>query len=111
MEKKIKNLKTLLFWVLSLLTFLIVSSTTVLISFYIDIKTIRQDIREITETSSEVRVMCGNYYDWEVIETVDGNVWQIDKEFEEGQLLQVMFNTKGTTTVVDDEIINIKEVK
>lgn len=62
------------------------------------------------EKIPETRVMCGNYYDYQVVKTVDGNIWQINREYKENQLLQLMFDTKGTETVIDDEIINIKEV-
>lgn len=56
----------------------------------------------------QLRVICGNYVDYQVIETVDGNQWQIDDEFEENQLVQLCFDTYGTLDVTDDKILNIK---
>ena len=61
----------------------------------------------------EIRVMTGNYYDYMVIETVDGNTWLMDEStdpFEDGELVQVSFDTKGTESVLDDEIIEIRSI-
>lgn len=64
-----------------------------------------------SNSNSGLRVMCGNYHDWKVVETVDGNVWMINREFEENQLVQILFDTKGTNDIIDDEILYIREVK
>jgi hypothetical protein len=70
----------------------------------------------------ERRIMHGNYYDYMVIETVDGNEWLLDDTedsqyiesgtavFEDGELVQVVFDTKGTETVTDDEIMEIRNM-
>lgn len=61
----------------------------------------------------EIRVMTGNYYDYMVIETVDGNTWLMDENaepFEDGELVHVSFDTKGTESVLDDEIIDVRSI-
>lgn len=73
-------------------------------------------------------VLTGNYYDYMIIETVDGCQWFLDNTpcpenpymkyetggyvpaFEEGQLVQVLFDTKGTSAVTDDSIINVRSI-
>lgn len=68
----------------------------------------------------ERRFMTGNYYDYMCITTVDGNDWLLDENgnspyvdsnkeaiFEEGEMVQVVFDTKGTETIMDDEIIKV----
>lgn len=62
---------------------------------------------------SQLRVMTGNYYDYLVIETVDGNEWLMDENaepFEDGELVQVTFDTKGTESILDDEILEIRSI-
>ena len=66
--------------------------------------------------------MSGNYYDYMVIETVDGNEWLLDDAegskyieygtavFEDGELVQVVFDTKGTEAVTDDEIVEVRGI-
>lgn len=73
-------------------------------------------------TCPQQRIMCGNYYDYMVIETLDGNEWLLDDTadspyiedgtaiFEDGELVQVVFNTKGTETVMDDEILEVRSI-
>ena len=73
-------------------------------------------------TCPQQRIMCGNYYDYMVIETVDGNEWLLDDTinspyiendiavFEDGELVQVVFDTKGTEAVEDDEIVEVKNI-
>ena len=70
-----------------------------------------QNLKPIQNSNSGLRVMCGNYHNWKVVETVDGNVWMINREFEENQLVQILFDTKGTDAIIDDEILYIREVK
>lgn len=70
-----------------------------------------QNSKPIQNSNSGLRVMCGNYHNWKVVETVDGNVWMINREFEENQLVQILFDTKGTDAIIDDEILYIREVK
>ena len=54
--------------------------------------------------------MTGNYYDYMVVETADGNVWMVDEVFNDGELVQVSFDTKGTADVTDDEILKIRSI-
>lgn len=70
----------------------------------------------------EQRVMCGNYYDYLVVETIDGNEWLLDDTadspyiendiavFGDGELVQVVFDTKGTETITDDEILEVRSI-
>ena len=44
-----------------------------------------------------------------VIETSDGNIWEIGDELSAGKTYSVTFNTNGTETVLDDMIISVKE--
>ena len=73
-------------------------------------------------TCPQKRIICGNYYDYMVIKTVDGNEWLLDDTadspyiendtavFEDGELVQVVFNTEGTETVMDDEIMEVRSI-
>lgn len=66
-----------------------------------------------TANDSQIRVMTGHYYDYLVIETVDGNSWLMDEDadpFEDGELVQVSFDTKSTESVLDDEIIDVRSI-
>lgn len=76
----------------------------------------------IDNSCPQQRVMAGNYYDYMVIETVDGNEWLLNDTkdskyiengkavFEDGELVQVIFDTKGTETVTDDVIIDVRSI-
>ena len=46
-----------------------------------------------------------------VIETSDGNIWEIGDELDSAKSYTVTFNTNGTETVLDDMVISVKEVK
>ena len=46
-----------------------------------------------------------------VIETSDGNIWEIGDELDSAKTYSVTFNTNGTETVLDDMVISVKEVK
>lgn len=46
-----------------------------------------------------------------VIETSDGNIWEIGDELDSAKTYAVTFNTNGTETVLDDMVISVKEVK
>ena len=86
------------------------------------IKTEAKKIIPQEETCPEKRIMSGNYYDYMVIETVDGNEWLLDDAegskyieygtavFEDGELVQVVFDTKGTEAVTDDEIVEVRSI-
>lgn len=84
----------------------------VFLSFAHQCDVIRNQLKQLPQVkaNAELRVMCGNYYDYKVVETVDGNVWLINQEFEDGQLVQVHFDTKGTKDIKDDEILFIRAI-
>lgn len=84
----------------------------VFLSFAHQCDVIRNQLKQLPQVkaNAELRVMCGNYYDYKVVETVDGNVWLINQEFEDGQLVQVHFDTKGTKDVKDDDILFVREI-
>ena len=58
----------------------------------------------------ELSVMTGNYYDYKVVETVDGNVWMIDQEFQDGELVQISLDTRGTESAADDTVIAVRSI-
>ena len=85
---------------------------------------------ETAEAQPDQRVMTGNYYDYMVIETIDGNQWLLDdtpsdnnpymvfdsqtqqyiSAFEDGEMVQVLFSTNGTPSVLDDEILEVRRI-
>ena len=46
-----------------------------------------------------------------VIETSDGNIWEIGDELDSAKSYTVTFDTNGTPNVTDDMVISVKEVK
>lgn len=46
-----------------------------------------------------------------VIETSDGNIWEIGDELSAGKTYTVTFDTNGTLDKTDDMVISVKEVK
>lgn len=74
------------------------------------------------EICPEKRIMFGYYYDYMVVETVDGNEWLLDDTkdspyilndvavFEDGELVQVVFDTMGTESVMDDVIVEVRRI-
>ena len=44
-----------------------------------------------------------------VIETSDGNIWEIGDELDSAKTYTVTFDTNGTETVLDDMVISVKE--
>lgn len=46
-----------------------------------------------------------------VIETSDGNIWEVNDELNAGKTYAVTFNTNGTLDKTDDMVISVKEVK
>lgn len=46
-----------------------------------------------------------------VIETSDGNIWEIGDELSASKTYSVTFDTNGTPNVTDDMVISVKEVK
>ncbi len=67
-------------------------------------------IQEIQTNNPQFRIMSGNYQDYKIIVTTDGNMWFIDEEYQEEELLQILFDTKGTLDIKDDEIIKIRSI-
>ena len=62
------------------------------------------------EETPELSVMTGNYYDYKVVETVDGNVWMIDQEYHDGELVQLSLDTRGTETATDDIVLSVRSI-
>lgn len=46
-----------------------------------------------------------------VIETSDGNIWEIGDELSASKTYTVTFDTNGTLDKTDDMVISVKEVK
>ena len=87
-----------------------------------EMKTETKVMAQLKEACPERRIMCGNYYDYMVIETLDGNEWLLDDAegskyiengkavFKDGELVQVVFDTMGTESVTDDIIVEIRSI-
>lgn len=45
-----------------------------------------------------------------VIETSDGNIWEVGDELSASKTYSVTFDTNGTETVLDDMVISVKGV-
>lgn len=81
---------------------LIITATALCAGFFAG----RQTHAEVPELS----VMTGNYYDYKVVETVDGNVWMIDQEYHDGELVQLSLDTRGTETATDDIVLSVRSI-
>ena len=46
-----------------------------------------------------------------VIETSDGNIWEVGDELDSAKSYTVTFDTNGTLDNTDDMVISVKEVK
>lgn len=46
-----------------------------------------------------------------VIETSDGNIWEVGDEMDSAKSYKVTFDTNGTLDKTDDMVISVKEVK
>ena len=46
-----------------------------------------------------------------VIETSDGNIWEVGDELDSAKSYTVTFDTNGTLDKTDDLVISVKEVK
>ena len=46
-----------------------------------------------------------------VIETSDGNIWEVGDELDSAKSYTVTFDTNGTLDKTDDMVISVKEVK
>lgn len=82
---------------------LIIPSTALCAGFFAGRQTQAAEIPELS-------VMTGNYYDYKVVETVDGNVWMIDQEFHDSELVQISLDTRGTETATDDIVLSVRSI-
>lgn len=82
---------------------LIITATALCAGFFAGRQTQAAEIPELS-------VMTGNYYDYKVVETVDGNVWMIDQEYHDGELVQISIDTRGTATAADDTVIAVRSI-
>ena len=82
---------------------LIITATALVAGFFAGRQTQAAEIPELS-------VMTGNYYDYKVVETVDGNVWMIDQEFHDGELVQISLDTRGTESAADDTVIAVRSI-
>lgn len=82
---------------------LIITATALCAGFFAGRQTQAAEVPELS-------VMTGNYYDYKVVETVDGNVWMIDQEYHDGELVQISLDTRGTATAADDTVIAVRSI-
>lgn len=64
-----------------------------------------------TDTANVVNVQWYPNETVSVIETSDGNIWEIGDELNPESTYTVTFNTNGTMDKTDDMVISVKEVK
>lgn len=64
-----------------------------------------------TDTANVVNVQWYPNETVSVIETSDGNIWEIGDELDPESTYTVTFNTNGTMDKTDDMVISVKEVK
>ena len=64
-----------------------------------------------TETANVVSTYETDNNTVSVIETADGNIWEVDDELDSAKTYTVTFNTNGTLDKTDDMVISVKEVK
>ena len=64
-----------------------------------------------TETANVVSTYETDNNTVSVIETSDGNIWEIGDELDANKTYTVTFNTNGTLDKTDDMVISVKEVK
>lgn len=62
-----------------------------------------------TETANVVSTYETDNQTVSVIETSDGNIWEIGDELDSAKTYSVTFNTNGAETVLDDLVISVKE--
>lgn len=88
---------------------LIITAAALCIGFFAGRQTQVTNAATVTNPA-EVTVMTGNYYDYKVVETVDGNVWMIDQEYHDGELVQLSLDTRGTETATDDIVLSVRSI-
>lgn len=64
-----------------------------------------------TETANVVSTYETDNNTVSVIETSDGNIWEIGDELDSAKSYTVTFDTNGTLDKTDDMVISVKEVK
>lgn len=64
-----------------------------------------------TETANVVSTYETDNQTVSVIETSDGNIWEIGDELDSTKTYTVTFDTNGTQDKTDDMVISVKEVK
>lgn len=64
-----------------------------------------------TETANVVSTYETDNQTVSVIETSDGNIWEIGDELDSTKTYTVTFDTNGTQDKTDDMVIFVKEVK
>lgn len=62
-----------------------------------------------TETANVVSTYEPDNQTVSVIETSDGNIWEIGDELDSAKTYTVTFDTNGTPNVNDDLVISVKE--
>lgn len=64
-----------------------------------------------TDTANVVSTYETNNNVVSVIETSDGNIWEVGDELDSAKSYTVTFETNGTLDKMDDLVISVKEVK
>ena len=64
-----------------------------------------------TETANVVSTYETDNQTVSVIETSDGNIWEVGDELDSAKSYTVTFDTNGTLDKTDDMVISVKEVK
>lgn len=64
-----------------------------------------------TETANVVSTYETDNQTVSVIETSDGNIWEVGDELNHDSQYLVIFDTNGTLDKTDDMVISVKEVK
>ena len=64
-----------------------------------------------TETANVVSTYETDNNTVSIIETSDGNIWEVGDELDSAKSYTVTFDTNGTPNVTDDMVISVKEVK
>ena len=64
-----------------------------------------------TETANVVSTYETDNNTVSVIETSDGNIWEVGDELDSAKSYTVTFDTNGTLDKPDDMVISVKEVK
>lgn len=62
-----------------------------------------------TETANVVSTYETDNQTVSVIETLDGNIWEIGDKLSANQTYSVTFDTNGTQAIEDDMVISVKE--